>query len=87
MSEPPSLPIVPKVRVAMHLFVKNGPNGKEAKVTVLEMRDGLAISVDADNSGIGVKTAQLTLGEAAKVGEHLRLMAARVRERSRRGRP
>lgn len=71
----------------MHLLVNTGPNGKVAKVTVLEMRDGLSLGIDADNSGIGAKEVLLSLSEAAKLGEHLRLMAARVRERERRGRP
>lgn len=84
---PPTLPIVPRVRVAMHLLVSNGPNGKEAKVTVLEMKEGVALSIDGDSSGIGVKSIKLTLNEAAKVAEHLRLMSARVRDRNRKGRP
>jgi hypothetical protein len=77
----------PKARHAMHLFIPRvKPDGVvEGKLTITELKDGVKISLDVDDDGIGVKSLNLSLSEATKLADMLNRVRRHVVERQRNG--
>jgi hypothetical protein len=67
----------PVVRQAMHLLVPRAGN-KVTRVEFLETRVGVRLSLDIDDDGIGVKSVDLSLTEAVKLGDMLSAVRRRV---------
>jgi hypothetical protein len=77
----------PKARHAMHLFIPRMKAGQvvEGKLAVTELKDGVQITVDVDDDGIGVKSLNLSLSEATKLADMLNRVRRHVVERQRNG--
>ena len=87
--EPPASPVAERakdsnrlatLRHAMHLLIPN-TKGKINRLVLLELRDGLRLSLDLDDDGIGVSSVDLSCSEAIKLGDMLNTMRRRVATR------
>lgn len=68
---------MPRVRHAMHLIVPRS-GGKVTRVTVVEMKTGVRLSLDIDDDEIGVKHVDLALTETCKLSDMLNAIRRRV---------
>lgn len=69
-----------KVRHAMDLLIPNG--AQTSLIQVLEMKDGLRVSIAEDSKHpLGMKAVDLSLDEADQLATAIRRLCLRVRQR------